>query len=104
MTPIRRRLVRRRLRTRLQNNLVCRTMKYGGYSTMVWDDIKGNGSRALVKYQITLNSPEYQAVLDQGLKELYNMSNTFMQDNAPCHKSASTLAFLDRRKVCVLSD
>ena len=27
-----------------------------------------------------------------------------MQDNAPCHKSASTLAFLDRRKVCVLSD
>jgi len=59
MMPTRRRLVRRRLETRLQNNLVCRTMKYGGYSIIVWGAIKGNGSRALVKCPITLNSSEY---------------------------------------------
>jgi len=104
MIPTRRRLVRRRLGTRLQNNLVCHTMKYGGYSIMVWGAIKGDGSRVLVKCPTKLNSSEYQVVLDQGLKELCDTSNTFMQDNAPCHKSASTLAYLERRKVCLLSD
>ena len=28
----------------------------------------------------------------------------FMHDGAPCHRSASTLAFLDSRNVCLLSD
>jgi len=27
-----------------------------------------------------------------------------MQDNATCHKSASILAYLGRKKVCLLSD
>jgi transposase len=104
MMPTRRRLVRRRKGTRLQTNLVCHTMKYGGYSIMVWGAIKADGSRALIKCPITLNSSAYQVVLENGLAQLYDANNTFMQDNAPCHKSASTLAYLERKKVCLLSD
>jgi len=104
MIPSRRRLVRRRRGTRLQNNLVCHTMKYGGYAIMIWGAIKGDGSRALVKCPIKLNSDGYQNVLEAGLVELYEDSNIFMQDNAPCHKSQSTLAYLDKKKVCLLSD
>ena len=100
----RRMLVRRRIGSRLQNNLVCRTMKYGGYSIMLWGAIKGDGSRVLIKCPRTLNSSGYQTVLDEGLTPLYDASNIFMQDNAPCHKSASTLAYLERKKVCLLSD
>ena len=50
------------------------------------------------------NSSGYQTVLDEGLTPLYDASNIFMQDNAPCHKSASTLTYLERKKVCLLSD
>jgi transposase len=102
--PTRRRLVRRRKGTRLQNNLVCKTMKYGGFSIMFWGAIKGDGSRTLIKCPIRLNSSAYQTVLESGLIGLYDSSETFMQDGAPPHRSASTLAYLERKNVCLLSD
>ena len=94
-----RRLVRRRIGRRLQNNLVCHTMKYGGYTIMLWGAIKDDGSRALIKCPIKLNSNGYQNVLESGLVELYGDSDIFMQDNAPCLKSASTLTYLEKRCV-----
>ena len=48
---------------------------------MLWGAIKGDGSRDLVKCPIKLNSEAYQNVLDAGLVELYDISNTFMQVN-----------------------
>jgi len=63
---------------------------------MVLGAIKADGSRVLIKCPITLNSSAYQLVLENGLAQLYDANNTFMQDNAPCNKSASTL-------VCLLS-
>ena len=84
--------------SRLQTNLVCYTMTYGGYSIMVWGAIKADGSRALIKCPITLNSSAYQVVLENRLAQVYDANNTFMQDNAPCHKSASTLAYFELKK------
>jgi len=81
--------------------MVCHTIKYSGYAIMLWGAIKGDGSRALVKCSIKLNSEANQNVLDENLVELYDSSNIFMQDNAMRHKSASTLT---REKVCLLSD
>ena len=104
MMPTRRRLVRRRKGSRLQTNLVCHTMKYGGYSIMVLGAIKSDGGRALIKCPITLNSSAYQSVLENRLAQLYDENNKFMQDNAPCHKLASTLAYLECKKVCLQSD
>ena len=37
------RLVRRRNTKRLQYNMVCHTMKYGGYAIMLWGAMKGVG-------------------------------------------------------------
>ena len=90
---------RRRNGQRLQYNMVCHTMKYGGYAIMQRGAIKPDGSRALVKCPIKLNSEAYQNVLYAGLVKLYDSTDIFMQDNAPCHKSASTLAYLDQEKV-----
>jgi len=94
MVPTGRRLVRRRKGSRLHTNLVYHTVKYDGYFIMVWVAIKADGIRALIKCPIKLNSSSYQVVLENGLAQLYDANNTFMQDNAPCHKSASTLAYL----------
>ena len=58
----------------------------------------------MIKCPIKLNSEGYQNVLESGLVKLYRDSDIFMQDNAPCHKSASTLAYLEKKNVCLLSD
>ena len=31
-------------------------------------------------------------------------TNIFMQDSAACHKSRSTMEFLDQKKVCIMHD
>ena len=79
-------------------------MKYVGYAIMLWSSLKGDGSRALIKCPIKLNSDGNQNVLESRLVELYGDSDIFMQDNAPCHKSASTLVYLEKKNVCLLSD
>jgi len=70
---------------------------------MVWGAIKGDGSRILVQCPQPLNSSSYQQVLDSGLFQLYGSYSVFVQDNAPCHKSRSTLNYLDNKQVCVLA-
>ena len=65
---------------------------------------KSRWKSRLIKCPITLNSSAYQVVLENGLAQLYDASNIFMQDNALCHKSASTLAYIERKKVCLLSN
>ena len=97
--PNLRRLVQIRNGERLHCNMVYHTMKYGRYAIMLSGAIKGDGSRVLVKFPINLNSEIYQNVLGAGLVELYDSSDIFMQDNGPCHKSASTLVYLDQKKV-----
>ena len=71
---------------------------------MLLGAIKGDESRALINCPIKLNSDGYQNVLESGLAELYGDSDIFMRDNAPCHKSASTLVYLEKKNVCLLSD
>ena len=57
---------------------------------MVWGTIKGDGSRMLIRCPIRLDSISYQAVLDEGLRDILSEASIFMQDGAPCHRSRST--------------
>ena len=57
----------------------------------------------LCKCPPILNSKDYQAVLDRFLIPLLKNDSIFMQDGAPCHRSLSTLDFLDLRNICLLS-
>ena len=102
--PARRRYVRRPVGTQFQNRYVTKTIRQGGFSILVWGCIKSNGSRILIRCPPRLDSLAYQSVLRQGLLPLYDNDMIFMQDGAPCHRSASTFNFLDKEKICVLSD
>ena len=101
---MRRRYVRRPLHQRFQPRYTIKTVKYGGFSILVWGAIKGDGSRMLIRCPIRLDSVSYQAVLDNGLKDLLDKNSIFMHDGAPCHRSLSTAKYLESRKICVLSD
>jgi len=71
---------------------------------MAWGVIKGDGSRILVRCIMRLNSTAYQDVLDAGLFQIYHSDSVFVQDNAPCHKSKSTMKYLEKKNICLLSD
>jgi len=97
-------LVKRPRNNRYSRKFVIETRKYEGSSAMVWGVIKGDGSRILVQCPQLLNSTAYQQVLDSGLFHLYGSHSVFVQDNAPCHYSRSTLNYLDNTQVFVLAD
>jgi len=92
----RRRHVRRSIGTRYVNRYVCKTVKFP-ISVMVWCDIKGDGTKTLVKCPNRLDSNGYQSVLEQGLFTICDSEPVFMQDGTSCHKSRSTLKFLDKK-------
>ena len=71
---------------------------------IVWEAITGDGTCVLVMCPRRLNSRSYQDVLESGLIKLCGPQSVFYQDNAPCHKSGSTLKYLDDKQICLLSD
>jgi len=71
---------------------------------MVWGAIKSDSSRILVRYPRRLNSTSYQDVLDPGLFQIYDSNSVFVQDNAHCHKSESTMKYLEKKHMYLLSD
>lgn len=72
-------------------------------SLMVWGAIRGDGYRTLVKCQGTVNSEQYQRILQQELPDLYSdPSMLFQQDGATIHTSHSTLQFFHSKNVSLL--
>ena len=99
----RRAYVRRKIGTRYLNQFVCKTVKFGGRSLLVWGAIKEDGSRILLRCPPTLNSAGYQCILDEGLQDLYDHDSVLMHDGAPCHRSHATELYLERKKICYIS-
>jgi len=102
--PESKRHVRRPINKRYDSKYTMKTVKYGGYSVMVWGAIKGDGSRMLIRCPDRLDSVSYQSVLDCGLTGLLDDESIFMHDGAPCHRSRSTVTYLEGRKICLLID
>ena len=64
---------------------------------MVRGGIKGDGTKTVVKCPHRLDSKGYQSILDEGLFRICDSESVFMQDGASCHKSRSTLQYLDQK-------
>lgn len=96
--------VRRCIGDRNKKPYTIKTVKHGWKSFMIWGAIKANGERILIRFLKNADSLEYQRVLNEGLFQIYNHSNIFQHDGAPPHRSASTVAYLNNRKVCYISD
>ena len=97
-------IVRRPVNSRYLTKYTTKTWKHGYKSLMIWGAIKSDGSRMLIKCPNILNSMEYQSVLERGLLPVYESGNVFQQDGAPCHTSKSTIDFIEKSQICLLSD
>jgi len=102
--PRTREYVRRPTKTKYLERYTTKTVKHGGKSLMVWGAIKSDGSRTIIRCPGILNSVTYQDVLRSGLLPFYESTNVFQQDGAPCHTAASTISFLEKERICLLSD
>jgi len=100
----RRAYVRRKVGMRFHNEYVCKTVKFGGRSLLLWGAIKEDGSRILLRCPKIMNSAAYQSVLNEGLPDIYSRHSVLMHDGAPCHRSMSTKLYLERKKICYISD
>ena len=89
--------VRRPINGRFKSKYVLKTVKYYGYSVLVWGLIKSDGTRILIRCPQILNYIEYQTVLCKGLLRVYKFDEIFVQDGTPCYRSASTQQYLNRK-------
>jgi transposase len=81
----------------------------GGISVMFWGCFSSNGLGPLVALEGSQNQYTYLELLKDYLlpevkaaKNLYNVDMTFMQDNAPCHKTRMIMDFLARKQIKTL--
>ena len=70
MVSSRRFYVRRKVGQRYKNQYICKTLRFGGSSSLVWGCLKGDGSRKLVRCPQRLDSTSHQEVLKEGLNGL----------------------------------
>jgi len=89
---------------RYNSNYTCKTVKCDGISLLVWGAIRRDGQRNLIQCPPRFGLQEYQQISEKGLPALYTLQMMFMQDRAPCHSSSSTMGYLNRKTVCLLSD
>ena len=66
--------------------------------------INGNGKRILIHCPEIMNSLSYQTVISEGLSCIYDSRNILMHDGVPCHRSQSTVRYLESNKICYFSD
>ena len=71
---------------------------------MVWEAIKEDSTRIFIRCPDQMNSDDYEEVPKKELLPMYDTRNIFQQAGAPCHKSRLMTTFLDKAKICVLSD
>jgi len=99
-----RQYVRRPAKTKFVHRYTSKVVKYGGKSLLIWGAIKYDGTRLLVKCPDRLNSEGYQDILRCHFLPFYDAEEILQQDNAPCHRSKSTMTFIENSNICLISD
>ena len=100
----RRAYVQRKVSTRYRNEYVCKTVKFGGRSLLLWGAIKEDGSGILLRCPSVMNYSAYHSILDEGLRDIHGRDSILMHDGAPCHRLVSIQLYLERKKICYISD
>ena len=96
--------VRRPIHKRFHPKYTIKFQKYNGTTIMLWGAIFSDGKRILKLCPSTVNSSVYQEILSGEFLSMMGQTNILVQDNAPAHRSASTIAFLENAGVLYMDD
>jgi len=93
-----------------ENLPVAHQIQAGGFSVMFWGCFSLNGTGPLVALEGNQNQHSYKELLEEFLipeinqaRATFGVNMTFMQDNAPCHKTPMIMEFLGAKGVSTLS-
>jgi transposase len=94
----------------LKENLpVAHQIQQGGFSVMFWGCFSLFGTGPLVALEGSQNQHTYKELLEEYLvpeieaaRGAYSVQMTFMQDNAPCHKTNKVMEFLRSKAIPIL--
>ena len=76
-----------------------KNIRFCSKSSLIWRDLKGDGNKIIIRCPTRLDSTTNQAVLEEGLPDMYADDSVFMQDGASCHTSLSTMLYLEKKKL-----
>lgn len=102
--------VRRRKGEEYHPDCVVPTIKHGGGSVMIWGCMAADGVGKMFICEGRMNSEKYVNVLETALvpslSSIFGDTNLngvkFQQDNAPCHKSATTMRWFHENCIDLL--
>lgn len=102
--------VRRRVGEEYHPDCVVPTVKHGGGSIMIWGCMAADGVGEMFVCEGRMDSQKYinvlEAVLLPSLTRIFGDTNLdgvqFQQDNAPCHKSATTMRWFRDNNIVLL--
>lgn len=102
--------VRRRVGEEYHPDCVVPTVKHGGGSVMIWGCMATSGVGEMFVCEGRMNSEKYINVLETALipylSRIFGDTNLdgvkFQQDNAPCHKSATTMRWFRDNGIVLL--
>ena len=93
-----------------ENLPVAQQIQAGGFSVMFWGCFSLYGTGPLVALEGNQNQHTYKELLEEHLipeinaaRAAFGVNMTFMQDNAPCHKTKKIMEFLGAKGVPTLS-
>ena len=93
--------VKRRIGERLSAKCTKKTVRFGGGSVMVFGMFSSQGTTPLVRLQTRVNVQTYKNIVQDHVVPIIQNSgfdrDTFMQDNAPCHKAKVVMSYLSQQ-------
>jgi len=98
-----RQYVRRPSGHRFDPKYIMKNIWFYSKSILIWRAIKSNDSKILIRCPTRLDSTAYQEVLEECLQDIYANDSVFMRDGAPYHTLRSTMLYLEKKKICLLS-
>ncbi len=93
---------------KIPSKAVIRTTKFGNGKLMIFGFITSSGNFKVYKIDGTMNSKKYVSLLEENILDDivdcgFNLSDVvFMQDNASCHKSKSTMKWFEDHNLNLL--
>ena len=82
-----------------KETLISSRRQQGGGSVLLWAGFCATNKSSIAFVHGNLNSAGYQNILQQHLLPFYQLNDELVQDNAPIHSSASTLAWLNNNNI-----
>ena len=94
--------VKRRIDERLSAKCTKKTVKFEGGSVMVFGMLSSRGTTPLVRLQTRVNAQIYKNIVQDHVVPIIQNSGfdsaTFIQDNAPCHKTKVVMSYLSEQE------